>query len=95
MLHDTNEDIGFRQLVAWVLVKIGPASIPTFVRLLNDQDEQMRSIAAWGSGEIGSEASSEVPDPSTRFTPNRRCTHGYSKAKLVPFLSRGSLRRKC
>ncbi len=61
LLREKDEDDGSRQHFASVLVKIGPTSIPAFMELLNDQDEQMRSLAIWGLGEIGPEANTAVP----------------------------------
>lgn len=61
LLKDKKEGWGQRQIVASVLVKIGDASIPTFMELLTNQDEQTQFIAIWGLGEIGPDANIAVP----------------------------------
>ena len=44
-----------------VLRRIGPAAVPALTTALKDQDENVRSAAAWALGLIGPEAKAAVP----------------------------------
>jgi HEAT repeat protein len=48
--------------IAWISsMKNASAAVPSLIRLLNDQEDSVRSNAAWGIGKMGEDAKDAVP----------------------------------
>lgn len=54
--HLSGANIEIRSRISDALIKIGRASIPALIRLLDDKDREIRWIAAYSIGKIGSDA---------------------------------------